>query len=206
MKGRSHLLKYLIAIILAAIFPLLYMTRQSFGPSAQASQRHPLDPLSRDEVTATVTVLKDAGKLAPETRFASIYLKEPPKEQVVADVTAGRARRAAYALLYNWTTRVTSEAVVELGQRELVFWKDWEPSDPPARSVIINRLQEIVKADARWQQAARRGWIQTEIPAVHKQLHSEEPAPYARNRTILDTATVPSNGTRRSCRSRDIPG
>jgi len=159
MKARSHLLKYLIAVILAAIFPLLYMTRQSFGPSAQASQRHPLDPLSRDEVTATVTVLKDAGKLAPETRFASIYLKEPPKEQVVADVTAGRARRAAYALLYNWTTRVTSEAVVELGQRELVFWKDWEPSDPPARSVIINRLQEIVKADARWQQAARRRGI-----------------------------------------------
>src|SRR2546427_1747 len=159
MKARSHLLKYLVAVILAAIFPLLYMTRQSFGPSAQASQRHPLDPLSKDEVTATVTVLKDAGKLAPETRFASIYLKEPPKEQVVADLTAGRARRAAYALLYNWTTRVTSEAVVELGQRELVSWKDWEPSDPPARSIIINRLQEIVKADARWQQAARRRGI-----------------------------------------------
>src|SRR5262249_51294000 len=50
----------------------------------------------------------------------------------------------------------TSEAVVGLGQYELISWKDLEPGEPPLRVVIINRLEEVVKRDARWQEAARK--------------------------------------------------
>jgi len=120
------------------------------------SLRHPLDPLTKEETMTTVAILKKAGKLTPDTRFATLYLKEPPKEQVFADIKAGQARRAAFAMLYNWATRVTSESVVNLSQQELVSWKDLEPNDPPLRAVIINRLEEVVKADARWQAAARK--------------------------------------------------
>src|SRR5262249_48957644 len=31
-----------------------------------------------------------------------------------------------------------------------------EPGEPPLRVTIINRLEEVVKGDARWQEAARR--------------------------------------------------
>ncbi|HEY9434756.1 MAG TPA: tyramine oxidase [Blastocatellia bacterium] len=118
--------------------------------------RHPLDPLTKEELITTVAVLKKAGKLMPDSRFATIYLKEPPKDQVIADITAGRIRRGAFALVYNWATRAPSESVVDLGRQELVSWKDLEPNDPPLRVVIINRLEEVVKADARWQKSVRK--------------------------------------------------
>jgi primary-amine oxidase len=120
---------------------------------------HSLDPLTKEEMVTTVTVLKKEGKLMPDSRFVTIYLKEPPKEQVIAHVKAARARRAAFALLYNWATRVTSEAVVNLDQQKLRSWKDLEPNDPPLRVVIIMRLEEVVKADTRWKEAARKRGI-----------------------------------------------
>src|SRR5688572_19529015 len=140
-----------------AIIPLIYAAWPSVGPAAQGQPRqHPLDPLTRDEITSAVSVIKESGKLAPDVRFATIYLKEPAKDQVLADLASGRARRSAFALLYNWATRVTSEVIVDLSTREVSSWKDLPPNEPPVRSVIINRLEEVVKADQRWQQAARR--------------------------------------------------
>jgi len=144
-----------------AIIPLIYEVWPSVGPAAQGPPRqHPLDPLTRDEITSAVSVIKESGKLAPDVRFATIYLKEPAKDQVLADVAVGRARRSAFALLYNWATRVTSEVVADLTTREVSSWKDLQPNEPPIRSVIINRLEEVVKADQRWQQAARRRGIE----------------------------------------------
>src|SRR5262245_46978350 len=132
----------------------------SFLVRADQAFQHLLDPLTRDEISTTVAVIRESGKLAPDVRFATIYLREPSKDQVLADLAAGRSRRSAFALLYNWVTRVTSEVVVDLSKRELASWKDLEPNEPPLRSVIINRLNEVVKADPRWQEAARKRGIE----------------------------------------------
>ena len=64
------------------------------GLSAAGLRAHPLDPLTKAEISAVVSVLKSTGKVTLETRFAQIYLKEPPKSQVMADIAAGGARRA----------------------------------------------------------------------------------------------------------------
>ena len=57
----------------------------SITPSRNAaaiSPRHPLEPLSADEVRASVELLKQNGKVTPTTRFVSVALKEPPKSRV----------------------------------------------------------------------------------------------------------------------------
>jgi primary-amine oxidase len=159
--GRMGIKGRIVVSILAATatiaFCLVFTGWSSLGASTGApSLRHPLDPLTKEELITTVAVLKKAGKLMPDSRFATIYLKEPPKDQVIADITAGRIRRGAFALIYNWATRAPSESVVDLGRQELVSWKDLEPNDPPLRVVIINRLEEVIKADARWQESARK--------------------------------------------------
>ena len=123
------------------------------------SSRHPLDPLTKDELITTTNILKASGKLLPDSRFATIYLKEPPKDDVLSDLTTGRIRRSAFAVVYHWSTGIISEAVVDLVEKELKSWKDLEPNDPPLRLVIIRRLEEVVKADARWQEAARKRGI-----------------------------------------------
>ena len=58
---------------------------------------HPLDPLSADEITAVAETLRREQQLTDRWRFASIELREPPKETVKAftpgDPIAREARR-----------------------------------------------------------------------------------------------------------------
>src|SRR5262249_42659787 len=123
--AQNNAVGHLLTFVLTSVFTLAFAHWSSLTASAKTpATRHPLDPLTKEEVAGAVAALKKAGKLAPDARFVTIYLKEPPKDQVIADVAAGRARRSAFALLYNWATRVTSEAVVGLGQYELISWKD----------------------------------------------------------------------------------
>jgi primary-amine oxidase len=40
--------------------------------------KHPLEPLTADEVQLAVTILRDSGKVTPTTRVVSVALREPP--------------------------------------------------------------------------------------------------------------------------------
>lgn len=145
-----------IRTILVVAFSML---ATGWTPAAHAktpARVHPLDPLTKPEISTVVTVLRNTGKITSDTRFAQIYLKEPEKGQVLADIAAGHARRAGFALLYNWATGVASEAVVDLERRTLVSWKDLPPDDPPLRNIIVARVDEIVRADGRWFAAAQK--------------------------------------------------
>jgi len=125
-------------------------------PANATARTHPLDPLSKPEIATIVAVLKGTGKVTPDIRFATVYLKEPPKSQVLAELAEGHARRAGFALLYNWATSVASEAVVDLESRAVVSWNDLQPDDPPLRHITVSRVDEIVRADRRWEAVAHK--------------------------------------------------
>ena len=76
---------------------------------------HPLEPLTAAEVRLAVSILKDAGKVTPTTRFVSVSLKEPPKALVHG--RAPRRRRARRSPSCS-TTRTNScyEATVSLAE------------------------------------------------------------------------------------------
>ena len=141
---------------LGVAFGLLLASWSPTASSKPATRVHPLDPLTKSEIATVVTVLKSTGKVSPETRFATIYLKEPPKSQVRADIGEGHPHRAGFALLYNWAIGVASEAVVDLERRTVVSWNDLQPDDPPQRHITIERVDEIVRADGRWQAVAQK--------------------------------------------------
>ena len=50
--------------------------------------QHPLEPLSADEFRQTASILRREGLVGDTFRFASIELKEPPKE--FGDAAVGR--------------------------------------------------------------------------------------------------------------------
>jgi primary-amine oxidase len=85
--------------------------------------RHPLEPLSSDEVQQVVQLLQDAGKITPTTRFVSISLQEPDKQAVHGFAGPHTPGREAFAVLFDNGTNSAFEACVSLSRNELLSWK-----------------------------------------------------------------------------------
>jgi Cu2+-containing amine oxidase len=61
---------------------------------------HPLDPLSKDEVATTVSVLKAEGKATQQSLFLMMSLHEPPKAEVLQFRAGDNMRREAFVQVY----------------------------------------------------------------------------------------------------------
>ncbi len=155
----------LLTVILAV--PLFQEISYCRADAHRAS--HPLDPLSKDELASTVAVLRDAGKVADSTRFVNIHLHEPPKEKVLAFRPGQTLPRQAFAILYDWASNTTSEAVVDLDANKLLSWKDIPKAQPGILPADDHRkAAEIVRADTRWREAmTKRGIKDIERVAIY---------------------------------------
>jgi primary-amine oxidase len=157
MRPRTlHLLIVLLAVPSALAQP----------PCCRAEVRdkriasHPLDPLSKDELTNTAAILKDAGKVAESTRFVLMHLHEPPKDKVLAYRPGQTLPRQAFAVLYDWASNTTSEAIVDLTEKKLLSWKNIPKAQPgilPADDQP--KTAAIVRADPRWREAMNKRGI-----------------------------------------------
>src|SRR5262245_101104 len=117
---------------------------------------HPLEPLTADEVRLAVTVLKDAGKVTPTTRFVSVALKEPPKAAVHAFDGAQSPPRSAFAVLFNNAANSCYEATVSLAKRELVGWKH-VPGVQPTMTVDEQvECEQVVLASPEFKSALNK--------------------------------------------------
>jgi primary-amine oxidase len=87
-----------------------------------AAITHPLEPLTAAEVQLAVSLLKDAGKVTPTTRFVSVSLREPPKESVYG-YHSGPIRREANAVLFDNATNSCYESAVSLTDRQMLGHK-----------------------------------------------------------------------------------
>jgi primary-amine oxidase len=82
--------------------------------------RHPLEPLSAEEVQQAVSLLKTAGKVTPTTRFVSVSLKEPPKARVHSFTGSERIAREAFVVLFDNGTNTAHEAALSLTEGKLL--------------------------------------------------------------------------------------
>lgn len=82
--------------------------------------RHPLEPLGADEVRRAVSILRDAGKVTPTTRFVSISLHEPPKAAVFA---ATPTPRQAFAVLFDNGTNTAHETAIDLEKGQILSFR-----------------------------------------------------------------------------------
>ncbi|MFY9633932.1 MAG: tyramine oxidase, partial [Cellulosimicrobium cellulans] len=69
---------------------------------------HPLDPLSREEISRAAAILKDGPAAAESFRFISIELREPEKELLR---TGAAVTREADAVLVNRAEARSYEAI-----------------------------------------------------------------------------------------------
>jgi primary-amine oxidase len=121
-----------------------------------AAISHPLDPLTKDEITAAVTILRGRHALPPDTSFPLVALQEPPKQ----DVLAGRnIPRRAFAVVYERATRHTFESVVDLTTRQVVSWTQIQDVQPPIMPEDFAICQRIVRENPGWLAALRKRGI-----------------------------------------------
>jgi primary-amine oxidase len=97
---------------------------------------HPLDPLTADEIRQVVAILRRDRGVDESWRYASIELREPPKDAVrsYAAGVEGELTRAARVVCWDRENELTYKAVVSLSADAVVGWQD-EPDEQPNMTV-----------------------------------------------------------------------
>lgn len=121
-------------------------------PGAAVTATHPLPPLSSDELAATTALVRADQRCPAGVWFASVDLVEPTKSLVLAQ---GSVPRRSLATLLDPVGRQTLEVEVDLDRRQVTSWRPVD-GQPPILLEEYGVLTELVRADARWQEAMRR--------------------------------------------------
>jgi len=125
---------------------------------AVATTRHPLDPLTSEEVQTASTTLKKERGLDGGHRFVYVMLNEPAKKDVLAwkPGNGTEVDRQAFIVVRDRTRRKTFEAVVSLTQEKVVSWEEIKGVQPSIMLEEFMTVDEVVRKDPRWQAALRR--------------------------------------------------
>ncbi|WP_349279407.1 primary-amine oxidase [Polaromonas hydrogenivorans] len=119
----------------------------------------PLNPLTADEIKATVDILKAAGRYQPSFRFTEITLKAPPKDQVWNFALTGQPvqapRQAAFVILNG---KKLIEGIADLATRTVSGWKEIEGAHGMVLLDDFATVQAVIEASPEYAQAlAKRG-------------------------------------------------
>jgi primary-amine oxidase len=128
---------------------------QTVEPSV-ATSRHPLDPLSPEEIEAAGGILRAQRGLADTARFVYVTLAEPAKATVLEFAPGHAIERRAFVVLRERAERKTYEAVVSLTGGSVVSWREVPGVQPAIMFEEFLASEEIVRKDPRWQEAMRR--------------------------------------------------
>src|SRR2546430_9271194 len=85
--------------------------------------RHPLDPLSADEIEAASALLRRERRLADTARFVFITLHEPDKATVLGFAPGDAIARRAFVIIRERAERLTYEAVVSITDDRVESWR-----------------------------------------------------------------------------------
>lgn len=121
-----------------------------------AAATHPLDPLDEGEIAGVVKILQAAPNFPRIALFSTIQLNELPKKEVLNFKAGAAFRREAFAIVLDREKNKTYEAIIDLRAGKIVSWKEITGVQPLIFYSEYDTLQQIVKADARWQAAMRK--------------------------------------------------
>ncbi len=125
----------------------------------KASLAHPLDPLSKEEITSAVEVLKSGGKVNDASRFVMIALNEPPKEEVINFKPGAAMRREASVVVYEREANKTFEGVVDLKKKTVLAWREVPGVQPSALIEEFFFVPGLVRSNPGWQEAMKKRGI-----------------------------------------------
>ena len=107
---------------------------------------HPLDPLTADEISHAVAIVRKARALADDALVVRVFLHEPPKDTMLGFREGAPLDREAFVIVRDRRARTTSEAVVSLGRGVLVSWRDVSGVQPPITVEEFFACERLVRS------------------------------------------------------------
>ena len=126
---------------------------------SQPPMLHPLEPLTSEEITAAVHIVRTERNLHERVRFASVMLHEPPKEVVLNFKPGDPVTRAAFLILLDNTDGATYEAIVSVTEGRVVSWRHIPHVQPSITLDEFFECEQAVKASPEFQAALRKRGI-----------------------------------------------
>lgn len=120
---------------------------------------HPLEPLSAEEITAAVSIIRTEKNLSQSVRFASVTLHEPPKQFVLNYKPGDPYAREAELVLVDDEQRAVYEAIVSITEGKVTSWELVPGVQPPVLMDEFFECEQIVKADPGYQEVLRKRGI-----------------------------------------------
>ena len=134
-------------------------------PLNLATNQHPLDPLSPEEIEEAVSILRSQRELADATRFESVALREPPKDLVLRFEGRNSVPRKAKIVLLDNRTEATYEAVVSLTEKTVTSWEHIPGVQPKIMLDEFYECEAAIKQDPQFLEAIKKRGI-TDVDLV----------------------------------------
>src|SRR5215217_6137918 len=115
-------------------------------PESPVSTAHPLDPLSAAEIAEAVQIVRAGRTLGPRTRFVSVSLREPTRQELRLFRQDVALERLAEIILLDNDTGITSEAIVSLTRGSIASWHDFSGVQPAVMMDEFYECELMVKA------------------------------------------------------------
>jgi primary-amine oxidase len=120
--------------------------------------QHPLEPLTGEEISKAVEIVRLKQSVGAQYRFPCVTLHEPAKSAVLAFQPGDVIYREAFLILLDTTTGYTYEAIASLTQGTVISWQHIPDVQPNIMADELAECEQVVKAHPDFQAAiAKRG-------------------------------------------------
>ncbi len=120
---------------------------------------HPLEPLTAEEITKAVAILKETKNLTESVRFAQVVLNEPEKDVVLSFQEGDLFEREVFIILLEPEINETYEAVVSLTKEQVNSFENIPDVRPGFILDEFEAVEELVRNDADYQAALMKRGI-----------------------------------------------
>jgi len=121
--------------------------------------RHPLDPLSADEIRQAVKIFRADAHARRTMRFVSVSLHEPPKGEIASERPGNSLRREAFIVAHDPVAHLTHEVVVSITAGSILSWRPVPGVRSPVTIGEYAECERVVRADQGFRDGLQRRGI-----------------------------------------------